>query len=152
MSRRRSRWHLPLSSSSIHIQPITSLNRNLRALGALAPGNSLAISSAVLLTAGSEGFAFLKLASETWRQQDPELMEPQTAAAGELVCCDSANTTVRRGDRMGLAFKREPLWSAKHLPSLLDFCVNLHKIWTIRCPHAYNYKALAGKAYSLGFF
>lgn len=68
---RRSRWHL-LSSSSIHIQLITSLKRNVRAL---APGNSLAISSAVLLTAGSEGFAFLKLTSEARRQRDPELME-----------------------------------------------------------------------------
>lgn len=88
---RRSHWRLPLSSSSIHIQPITSLNSNLRAL---APGKSLAISSAVLPTVGSKGFAFLKLASETWRQRDPELMEPQTAAAGELVCCDSANSPV----------------------------------------------------------
>lgn len=149
MSRRRSHWHLPLSSSSVHIRLITSLNRNLRAL---APGNSPAISSAVLLPAGSEGFAFLKLASETQRQQDPELMEPQTAAAGELVCSDSANSAVCCGDRMGLAFKREPLWSAKRKPSLLDFCVNLHKIWTICCPRAYNYKAPIGKAYSLAFF
>lgn len=145
---RRSHWHLPLSSSLIRIQPITSLNRNLRAL---APGNSLAISSAVLPTVGSEGFAFLKLASETRRQRDPELMKLQTAAAGGLVCCDGANSTVCRGDRMGLAFKREPLWSAKHKSSLLDFCVNLHKTRTICCPRAHNYKAPIGNAYTLGF-
>lgn len=79
-------------------------------------------------------------------------MEAQTSAAEELVCCDSVNSTVCRGDGMGLAFKREPLWSAQRKPSLLDFCVNLHKIRTICCPYAYNYKAPVGKAARLAFF
>jgi len=53
---------------------------------------------------------------------------------------------------MGLAFKWEPLWSAKRKPSLLDFCVNPHKMWTICCPYACNCKAPVGKAYSLAVF
>lgn len=51
---RRSHWHL-LSISSIHIQLITSLSRNVKSV---VPGNSLAISSAVLPI----GLGFLKLA------------------------------------------------------------------------------------------
>lgn len=54
MSRRKSHWQRLLSISSIHIQLITSLSRNVKAI---VPGNSLAISSAVLPI----GFDFLAL-------------------------------------------------------------------------------------------
>lgn len=68
--RRRSRWHLPLSSSLSPPQQTPSLTMNPRAL---APGNSVARFRAVLPAVRSKGLALLKLAAAQ-RQRSPVLM------------------------------------------------------------------------------
>lgn len=139
MSTRRSHGHLPLSSTLIHLQLVTSLNRNLRAL---TPGKSQLLLALSHQHRDRRAFAFLDLTSETGRQQDLEFRSPRLQ---QLESWFAVTMLIPPWKQYGACFQEGNSLVCKAQVFVSGFLCESKTTGTTCCPYAHSIKPMLEK-------